>query len=168
MNKVVKSTVVYVLVAIVGLFLLAKALTATPGREKLDTLEFTRLLEAKQVDTAKLYDRDHVIKGELKDGKKYELKFPDRYTDEIITLLEPTLSRLHLDATPIKRDALDTAGDVFLVRAGEDPRPIEASGSITANDSSMSARALVTSSSTALLVDWIRRSMRFSSRSTLA
>ena len=83
MNKVVKSTVVYVLVAIVGLFLLAKALTASPGREKLDTLAFTRLLEAQQVESAKLYDRDHVIKGELKDGKKFEVKFPDRYTDEI-------------------------------------------------------------------------------------
>jgi len=82
-NKVVKSTVVYVLVAILGLFLLAKALTATPGREKLDTLEFTKLLDARQVEEAKLYDRDHVIKGELKDGKKFEVKFPDRYTDEI-------------------------------------------------------------------------------------
>ena len=83
MNKVVKSTVVYVLVAIVGLFLLAKALTASPGREKLDTLAFTRLIEAQQVESAKLYDRDHVIKGELKDGKKFEVKFPDRYTDEL-------------------------------------------------------------------------------------
>jgi cell division protease FtsH len=82
-NKVVKSTVVYVLVAILGLFLLAKALTATPGREKLDINAFNKLLEAQQVETAKLYDRDHLIKGELKDGKKYELKFPDRYTDEI-------------------------------------------------------------------------------------
>ncbi len=83
MNKVVKSTVVYVLVAIIGLFLLAKALTATPGREKLDTLEFTKLLDARQIEEAKLYDRDHVIRGELKDGKKFEVKFPDRYTDEI-------------------------------------------------------------------------------------
>jgi cell division protease FtsH len=82
-NKVVKSTVVYVLVAIVGLFLLAKALTATPGREKLDTTDFFGLLEAKQVQEVKLYDRDHLIKGELKDGKKFEVKFPDRYTDEI-------------------------------------------------------------------------------------
>ena len=83
MNKVVKSTVVYVFVAILGLFLLAKALTATPGREKLNVLEFRKLLDAHQIDTAKLYDRDHLIKGELKDGKKYEIKFPDRYTDEI-------------------------------------------------------------------------------------
>ena len=87
MNKVVKSTVVYVLVAILGLFLLAKALTATPGREKLDTLAYSKLLEAQQVDTAKLYDRDHVIKGELKDGKKYEIKFPDRYTDEMTDMV---------------------------------------------------------------------------------
>jgi cell division protease FtsH len=86
-NKVVKSTVVYVLVAIAGLFLLAKALTATPGRDKLDTLAYSKLLEAQQVDTAKLYDRDHVIRGELKDGKKYELKFPDRYTDEMTDLV---------------------------------------------------------------------------------
>jgi cell division protease FtsH len=85
-NKVVKSTVVYVLVAIVGLFLLAKALTASPGRERVDTLEYSKLIDAHQVDTAKLYDRDHLIKGELKDGKKYEVKFPDRYTDEITDL----------------------------------------------------------------------------------
>ena len=52
MNKVVKSTVVYVLVAILGLFLLAKALTATPGRERVDTLEFSKLIDAHQVDTA--------------------------------------------------------------------------------------------------------------------
>jgi len=86
-NKVVKSTVVYVLVAIVGLFLLAKALTASPGREKVDTLEFSKLIDDHQVETAKLYDRDHLIKGELKDGKKYELKFPDRYTGEITDLV---------------------------------------------------------------------------------
>jgi len=85
-NKVVKSTVVYVLVAIVGIFLLAKALTASPGRERLDTLEYSKLVDAHQIDTAKLYDRDHLIKGELKDGKKYEVKFPDRYTDEITDL----------------------------------------------------------------------------------
>ena len=65
MNKVVKSTAVYVLVAIVGLFLLAKALTASPGREKVDTLEFSKLLDDHQVETAKLYDRDHVIKAIL-------------------------------------------------------------------------------------------------------
>jgi cell division protease FtsH len=85
-NKVVKSTVVYVLLGVVGLFLLAKALTASPSRQRVDTLEFSRLIEAHQVDTAKLYDRDHVIRGELKDGKKYEVKFPDRYTDEITDL----------------------------------------------------------------------------------
>ncbi len=83
MNKVVKSTVVYVLVAVAGLFLLAKALTASPGREKVDPLEYSKLLDDHQVSTAKLYDKDHEIKGELKDGKKYEVKFPDRYTDEI-------------------------------------------------------------------------------------
>jgi cell division protease FtsH len=86
-NKVVKSTVVYVLVAIIGLFLLAKALTATPGRQRVDTLEFSRLIEAHQVEEVKLYDRDHLIKGQLKDGKKFEVKFPDRYTDEITDLV---------------------------------------------------------------------------------
>jgi cell division protease FtsH len=85
-NKVVKSTVVYVLVAVIGLFLLAKALTASPGRQRLDTLEYSKLVDAHQVGLAKLYDRDHVIKGELKDGKKFEVKFPDRYTAEITDL----------------------------------------------------------------------------------
>ncbi|HZI37175.1 MAG TPA: ATP-dependent zinc metalloprotease FtsH, partial [Acidimicrobiia bacterium] len=98
MNKVVKSTVVYVLVAILGLFLLAKALTATPGREKLDIKAFNKLLEAQQVETAKLYDRDHLIKGELKDGKKYELKFPDRYTDEITTKVVDSGVNLPVDS----------------------------------------------------------------------
>jgi cell division protease FtsH len=82
-NRVLRSTALYVLVAMVGLFLLAKAFAGGSGSERLDTLEYTRLLEAKQVATAKLYDKDHVIRGELENGRKYEIKFPDRYTDEI-------------------------------------------------------------------------------------
>jgi cell division protease FtsH len=86
-NRVLRSTAIYVFVVLVALLLVVKAFSGTPGRDRIDTLSYTRLLEGKQVATAKLYDRDHVIKGELKDGKKYEIKFPDRYTDEITDLV---------------------------------------------------------------------------------
>jgi len=86
-NRVLRSTAIYVFVVLVALLIVVKAFSGTPGRDRIDTLSFTRLLEGKQVATAKLYDRDHVIKGELKDGKKYEIKFPDRYTDEITDLV---------------------------------------------------------------------------------
>jgi cell division protease FtsH len=86
-NRVLRSTALYVSVVLVALFLLAKAFAGGGSREQLDTLAFQRLLDGKQVATAKLYDRDHVIKGELKNDKKYELKFADRYTDEMTDLV---------------------------------------------------------------------------------
>jgi cell division protease FtsH len=83
LNRVLRSTTLYVLLAVLGLFLVAKAFSGGSQRERIDTLEFTREVKAGKVESVKLYDKDHVIKGQLAGGKKFEVKFPDRYTDEI-------------------------------------------------------------------------------------
>jgi len=98
MNRVFRSTALYVLVALVGLFLLAKAFSGGNERQRLELQQFQTLLDGKQVASAKLYDKDHLIKGELRDGKKYELKFPDRYTDEVTDLVIDADVRLPVDS----------------------------------------------------------------------
>jgi cell division protease FtsH len=82
-NRVLRSTTLYLVLAVIGLLLVAKAFSGGSQREKIDTLEFTRQVKAGKVESARLYDKDHVIKGELVGGKKFEVKFPDRYTDEV-------------------------------------------------------------------------------------
>ena len=86
MNRAVRTTIVYVLAALVGFFILAQALGGGDEPERVELKEYTRLLERDQVANAKLYDKDHLIKGELENGDKFEVKYPDQFTDEITQL----------------------------------------------------------------------------------
>ncbi len=97
MNRVIRSTALYVLLALVAVFLLTKAFSSGPDREHLDITQLSRVVERGQVESAKLYDRDHVIKGELENGKKFEVKFPEQYTDEITTQLTEAGVRVSVD-----------------------------------------------------------------------
>ncbi len=86
MNRAVRTTAVYVLVALVGLFLLTQAFGGGESEKRIELNQYTRLLERDQVASAKLYDKDHLIKGELENGDKFEVKYPDQFTDEITQL----------------------------------------------------------------------------------
>ncbi|HEY3238031.1 MAG TPA: ATP-dependent metallopeptidase FtsH/Yme1/Tma family protein, partial [Acidimicrobiia bacterium] len=86
MNRAVRMTIVYVLVALVGLFLLTQAFGGGESHRRIELSEYTRLLERDRVASAKLYDKDHLIKGELENGDKYEVKYPDQFTEKITQL----------------------------------------------------------------------------------
>jgi len=49
------------------------------------------------VRSATLLDRDHAVKGSLTDGTKYEVKFPDGYTDTITRDIVDTGVKLQVD-----------------------------------------------------------------------
>ncbi|MGH8997898.1 MAG: ATP-dependent zinc metalloprotease FtsH [Acidimicrobiia bacterium] len=86
-KRVVRSTALYVLLAGVLAFVVVQAFSGGDGREKLDTLRFSQLLADGEVAEAKLYDKDHVIKGELDNGQRYEVKFAELDTDELTVLV---------------------------------------------------------------------------------
>jgi cell division protease FtsH len=82
-KRVLRSTALYVLVALVVLLVMARAFSSGDRREDLTVTSFMKSLAADEIRTAKLYDKDHVIKGILENGKKYEVKIPELSTDEI-------------------------------------------------------------------------------------
>jgi hypothetical protein len=67
-NRAVRTTAVYVLVALVGLLILSQALGGGESHKRIDLVEYSGLLERGRVASAKLYDKDHLIKGELENG----------------------------------------------------------------------------------------------------
>ncbi|MDQ3944061.1 MAG: ATP-dependent zinc metalloprotease FtsH, partial [Actinomycetota bacterium] len=83
--------------ALVGLFLLTQAFSGGESHKRLELAEYTRLLERDRVGTAKLYDKDHLIKGELENGDKFEIKYPDQFTDEITQLTLDAGVKLQVD-----------------------------------------------------------------------
>ncbi|MGH2579105.1 MAG: ATP-dependent metallopeptidase FtsH/Yme1/Tma family protein, partial [Actinomycetota bacterium] len=97
MNRVVRTTAVYVLVALVGLFLLTQAFGGGEKDKRIELSQYTRFLERDQVARAKLYDKDHLIKGELENGDKFEVKYPQEFTDEITQLTLDAGVRLPVD-----------------------------------------------------------------------
>jgi len=56
----------------------------TPNRTfKISLDSYEQKLKNNKVDSATLLDQDHLVHGELKDGTKYEVRFPDGYTATI-------------------------------------------------------------------------------------
>jgi cell division protease FtsH len=96
-NRAVRTTIVYVLVALVGFFLLAQAFSGGESRKRIDLVEYGRLLERDQVATAKLYDKDNLIKGELENGDKFEIKYPAEFSDEVTQLTVDAGVKLPVD-----------------------------------------------------------------------
>ncbi len=83
MNRAVRTTIVYVLAALVGFFILAQAFSGGEERKRIDVVQYRKLLARDEVAAAKLYDKDNLIKGELENGDKFEIKYPAEFSDEV-------------------------------------------------------------------------------------
>jgi cell division protease FtsH len=82
-TKLRRSILLWILVAALAVFLAAQLLNRGESRKELNVRAFENHLSAHEVITATLFDRDHVIKGRLADGTNFQVRFPDRYTDQI-------------------------------------------------------------------------------------
>ncbi len=83
MSKRRRNLVVAVVVILLGVVLVTQVLRRDSDRKTLDLSSFESHLSNGDVRDATLYDRDHVVKGTLTNGTKYEVKFPEQYSDEI-------------------------------------------------------------------------------------
>jgi cell division protease FtsH len=84
-TKLRRSIFLWLLVVALGVFLAAQLLSRGDSRKELNVRAFETRLSAHDVESATLYDRDHMIKGRLADGTNYQVRFPDRYTESITT-----------------------------------------------------------------------------------
>ena len=69
-----------VVVAALASVVTVSQLHGAPARTPLGLSRFQQNLATGQVQTATLYDRDHEVKGQLRDGTRYVVRVPEQYT----------------------------------------------------------------------------------------
>ncbi len=83
MRRLFKNAGFYVLLALVLLFFAAQLLGGGTPAKKLSLSDFEQRASRGEVATAELNEPDNKVKGTLKDGTKYEAKYPAEYADEL-------------------------------------------------------------------------------------
>jgi cell division protease FtsH len=102
-TKLRRSIFLWILVAALAVFLAAQLLNRGSSRKELNVRAFEDRLSAHEVTSATLYDRDHLIKGRLADGTNFQVRFPDRYTDQITSKV--VAANVGLKTNPQKQSA---------------------------------------------------------------
>jgi cell division protease FtsH len=82
-SKTRRNALIVVVLAVVVAFFFVRSLTGGDDAKKLSLDAYTARLEAGDVKTATIHDKDHTVTGELQNGTEYEVGFPDRYTGTI-------------------------------------------------------------------------------------
>ena len=79
MKKSRRTLVIWLAVLAVGLFVAFRVIDRGGGSTTLSLDAYQQKLANGKVDSATLYDGDNVVKGELRDGTKYEVRYPADY-----------------------------------------------------------------------------------------
>jgi cell division protease FtsH len=106
-RKLARSTIFYIVLAVLALVLVSALFRGGSDREKLSLTTFERKLAAGQVHDATLSDRDHEVTGALSDaaGTKYKVTFADRDTTNVLNELRHAPNHPDFKVTQ-RKDAL--------------------------------------------------------------
>src|SRR4051812_46950700 len=83
MKKIFRSAPFWVVLVLVAMLLVAGSLKGGSERQSLTLDRFYAQLSAGKVRTAEILDRDNEVKGELANGTKYKVSFPERYAEKL-------------------------------------------------------------------------------------
>ena len=83
MKKIFRSAPFWVVLVLVVMLLVAGSLRGSTDRQTLTLDRFYAQLSAGKVRTADILDRDHEVKGDLANGTKYKVTFPERYAEKL-------------------------------------------------------------------------------------
>jgi len=86
-RKLLRSTIFYIVLAVIVLLVAFQAFAGGTDRQKLSLSAFERKAAAGEVRAAELSDRDHVITGTLADNSKYKVTYADRDTANVLNQL---------------------------------------------------------------------------------
>jgi len=78
-----RTLVIWLAVLAVGLVVAFRFVDRGSSPEKISLDAYQQKLANGKVDSATLYDSDNVVKGELKDGTKYEVRYPADYASTL-------------------------------------------------------------------------------------
>jgi cell division protease FtsH len=106
-RKLARSTVFYIILAVLALVLVSALFRGGSDREKLSLSTWERKVAAGQVRTADVSDRDHTVQGTLNDsaGTKYKTTFADRDTSTVLNEVRKAPNHPDVKVTQ-RKDAL--------------------------------------------------------------
>jgi cell division protease FtsH len=106
-RKLARSTVFYIVFAVVALILISALFRGGSDREKLSLSSFERKVASGQVRTAEVSDRDHSVKGALTDNAntKYTVTYADRDSTNVLNELRKAPNHPDVKVTQ-RKDAL--------------------------------------------------------------
>jgi cell division protease FtsH len=106
-RKLARSTVFYIVFAVVALILISALFRGGSDREKLSLSSFERKVASGQVRTAEVSDRDHSVKGALTDNAntKYTVTYADRDSTNVLNELRRAPNHPDVKVTQ-RKDAL--------------------------------------------------------------
>src|SRR5437773_5870355 len=113
-RKLLRSTVFYVVLAVIVLLVVFQAFGSGSDRQKYSLSTFERKVSDGQVRSAEVSDRDHEIKGTLTDNSKFKVTFADRYTDNVIDDLRRAPNHPEVKVTQRKDPFWSTLVQEFL------------------------------------------------------
>ena len=87
MNRLFRGPSLYLLLILVLVFLVYRFFTAPPERQELKLSEVVKRIEAGQVKEATLHDQDKVIRGELRDGTRFEASYTENQGRDLFAML---------------------------------------------------------------------------------
>jgi cell division protease FtsH len=98
-----RAALLYLVIGAAVLFLGLRFSSRAPEREDIDFSEFRRSIDAGEVATAEIKDRDNEVVGKLSDDTEYRVAYPAEYADELV-------DELH-DADPAVEVTTDQQSD---------------------------------------------------------
>jgi len=104
-RKLVRSSVFYIVLAVVALLLISALFRGGSDREKISLSTFERRLASGQVRSAEVSDRDHEIKATLTDGTKVRTTFVTEDGDNVVNNLRRAPNSPEVKVTQ-RKDAL--------------------------------------------------------------
>ena len=117
MKRLSRSAVFYVVLALVALLVISSLWGRDDEREKVSLDDFESLTAEKRVVTAEIVDGDDKVRGELKDGRKYEVRYPAEYGDELTAKLLAADVKVETkdEGSNLLFDLLMTFGPILLI-----------------------------------------------------
>ena len=105
MKRFRRSTLIYVVLAVVALVAASSFLRPGSDVEDLTLNEFRTFVADGEVENATIKDRSNAVEGELRDGTEYKVSFPGEFADELTIELT--------DADPVIEVETDQQSESF-------------------------------------------------------
>jgi len=87
-GRLFRGPAIYFVGVLILLWFFLSVLQGSHNVKEISLSEFQKDVHDGQVSTAKIFDRDRRVEGELKDGTKYRVTYPTDYADDLTNLIQ--------------------------------------------------------------------------------